>query len=221
MKRFFLIGAFLVASIASRAWAEGFADAKAGEATFSVAKNGKNSVRLTSKAPGETFKGVSKTIHGHLTLDLTRLDSAKGKFSVPFKNLDTAIPARNQHMLSARWIDAEKYPDAVYAVEGIKDAHVSKSSAKAMLMGTMAIHGKKQEMSVPVTLVYSKGDVGADDQLAIRASFTVALSDYGISDRAVGRKVAEKMKLTVSVMLKAGDDAAKDGHAAGKAKARP
>jgi len=96
----------------SAALADGFKDARAGEATFEVSKKTKPSVTFTSKAPGETFKGAGKEMSGTLTLDPSKLDAATGEFAVPFKSIDTGIGGRNKHMLSARWIDA-----ALVAVE--------------------------------------------------------------------------------------------------------
>jgi len=195
----------IVALIALPAFGEGFKDARAGEATFEVSKKGKPSVTFTSKAPGETFKGTGKEMSGSLTLDPSKLDAATGEFAVPFKSIDTGIGGRNKHMLSARWIDAGQYPDAVFTVEGIEKVKPGTSSVKASLKGTMKIHGQEKATSVPVTLVYvkDKKDGGTKDTLAIKATFPVKLSDYGISDPAVGKKVAETMRLAVTVTLEA------------------
>ncbi len=221
-----------VALMSSAVLADAFKDARAGEATFEVSKKTKPSVTFTSKAPGETFKGAGKEMKGSLTLDPSKLDAATGEFAVPFKSIDTGIGGRNKHMLSARWIDAGQYPDAVFVVEGIEKVKTGSSGVKASLKGTMKIHGQEKEMSVPVTLVYvkDKKEGGTKDTLAIKANFPVKLSDYGISDPAIGKKVAESMKLAVTVTLeakpakksdeekpaakadekKAGDDAASD-----------
>lgn len=201
--------------LAAAAHADGIKDARAGEATFTVNKKGKNSVALTSKAPGETFKGASKTVEGKLTLDPSKLDSASGEFRVPFKSLDTGNRMRNQHMLSSRWIDADKNPDAVFTVSGIEKVKAGPAVVKANLKGTMAIHGQEKEMSIPVTLVYvkDKAEGGTHDTLGVKANFNIRLEDFGISDPAVGKKVAESMRMTVSVMMdagKAGTPAKKD-----------
>ena len=195
--------ASILTLMALPAFAEGIKDARPGEASFEVSKKAKNNVTFTSKAPAETFKGTGKEVRGNLTLDPTKLDTATGEFAVPFKSLDTGNGGRNQHMLSARWIDAGKYPDAVFTVDGIEKVKVSASSVKASLKGTMKIHGQEQPMSIPVTLVYvkDKKEGGTHDTLAIKATFPIKLADFAISDMAVGKKVADTMRLAVAVTL--------------------
>ncbi|MFO0973229.1 MAG: YceI family protein [Phycisphaerae bacterium] len=189
----------------THARAAGFADARAGRAAFKVAPKVKNSVNLVSKAPGETFKGTSRELHGSLTLDPAVLDSAIGQISVPFKSLDTGNAMRNQHMLSPRWIDAEKNPDAVFVVEGIDKVKITKSTAKATLKGKWQIHGQEKPADLPVTLVYQRAKSDAEhDRLAIRTSFNIKLADFGIEDGAIGKKVATVMRLSVAVTLEAG-----------------
>ncbi len=203
----FVIAAGLVFSLAAMpVRADGIKDARAGETTFSVSTKSKPNVGLISKAPGETFKATSKVVKGTLTLDPSKLDSASGEFRVPFKNLDTGKKMMNQHMLSSRWMDADKYPDAVFTVSGIDKVKAGPSVVKANLTGTMAMHGKEKEISIPVTLVYvkDKAEGGTHDTLKINATFKVALADYDIKDPAVGNKVAENMLMTVSVTMDAG-----------------
>jgi len=205
MRRLISVG-WIVSLIAAPALADGIKDARGGEATFTVNKKAKNSVGLISKAPGETFKGTGKTIDGTLTLDPSKLDSASGEFRVPFKNLDTGNRLRNQHMLSSRWIDAAKYPEAVFTVSGIEKVKAGPAVVKANLTGMMAIHGQEKEMSIPVTIVYvkDKADSGTHDTLAVKANFNIKLDDFGIKDPAVGNKVAENMRLAVSVTMESG-----------------
>jgi polyisoprenoid-binding protein YceI len=91
--------------------ADGFPDGRDADVKFTVEKNDKTSVKMESSTPAERVKAVAKELTGTLTLNPAKLDKAEGTFTVPIKNFDTALAKRNEHMLGADWMDAEKYPD--------------------------------------------------------------------------------------------------------------
>lgn len=210
MKTRWMVGGMLGALASAQAvLAGGFPEARDEEAKFHVRKKVKTWIKLESKAPGETIKGNIKEFSGQLKLNPAKLDSASGKFTVPLKNLDTANKVRNQHMLSSDWMEADKYPDVEFTVESIEGAKLEKKSVDARLKGKMKIHGVEKDVSIPVRMVYVK-DKKADgkaDTLDIRGEFEIKLADYEIKGKpgAVGTKVANTMKMSVSAHMGVGE----------------
>lgn len=178
----------------------------------------RDEVVFTSKAPKETIKGKTTQIVGHLDLNPWKLDSAEGRFSVAWKTLDTGNRRRNGHMMHPPWVNADSYPEIVFALTGIDGAKRKGASGKSIrckLLGTMAMNGKEKNIKVPATLVYvepkeSKSGEPVKEGIGIRATFKVALKDYDINGRGVGDKVARKPTIKVSLFLARGEAPADD-----------
>lgn len=178
-----------------------------------------NDVSFTSKTPKETFVGKTTQIVGKLEADPHKLKDAKGEFSVAWNTLDTGKPMRNEHMMSAPWVDALSFPQIVFTLDGMeKMSHLDKrgTKLKATLIGAFSINGAEKKLRIPATLEYvmpPKGKPkknGADDPsdegdvkegIRIDAKFALALKDFNIVGRGVGDKVAAKQQIQVSLFL--------------------
>ncbi len=177
----------------------------------------RNEVSFTSRAPKETIKAKADRITGHLDLNPRKLDTAAGRFVVPWSSVDTGNATKNQHMMSPTWVNADSYPDIVFTVTGIEDAKASGKSGKtvkAKLVGTWSMNGREKDIKVRVTLAYvvpgkSKKSRNITEGLGIRATFKLALSDFGIEGRrgSVGSAVAKKPTVKIKLFLaRATDD---------------
>lgn len=168
----------------------------------------RNEITFTSKAPKETINGKSAQVVGHLDVNPRKLATAKGRFSVAWKSLDTGHSMRNTHMMSSPWVDATTYPEIVFTVSGIERSK-RKGGGKSVtckLLGTMAMNGKEKDIKVPATLVYvepgkSKEGEAVKEGIGIRATFKVSLKDYDIKGRGVGDKVARRPTVKVALFL--------------------
>lgn len=175
------------------------------EIKFAVDKKSKrNSVVFTSKTSAETFKGRSKAINGEITLNPAKLDKVEGKFTVAWKSLDTGKPMRNQHMFESPWVDTAEHPDIVFTITGmeeLKAAGKTGKSVKGKFVGKMAMNGEERDAQIPFTMTWF-GSPKEKEGLGIKSSFKVNLSDYKISGKGVGQKVAATQALEVSVVVR-------------------
>jgi polyisoprenoid-binding protein YceI len=170
--------------------------------------NSKNEVSFTSKTAAEKITGKSSKVAGTFSINPRKIESASGKFSVAWKDLDTGKPMMNTHMMASPWVDAKANPEIVFTVTGIelgkpgaKPAAGKNQSLKAKLMGKMSINGKDKDLKVNTTLVYLESKGGVKEGLGIRAAFKVDLEDYGIKGKGVGEKVAKQEEIKVSLFL--------------------
>ena len=171
----------------------------------------RNEVTFTSKAPRETIKGKADRITGHLDLNPRKLDTAEGRFVVPWGSVDTGNQNKNQHMRSPTWVDAASYPDIVFTITGIEAVKARGKSGKtvrAKLVGTWSMNGHEKDIKVSVTLAYvvpgkSKKTKDVVEGLGIRATFKLALSDFGIEGRgrSIGSSVAKKPTVKIKLFL--------------------
>jgi len=172
---------------------------------FAVDKKSKrNSVVFTSKTSTETFKGTTKAITGDITLNPAKLDGIEGSFTVPWKSIDTGKPGRNEHMLSAPWIDSATHPDIVFTISGLEDlkaAGKTGKSVKGKFAGKMAMNGEERDVKIPFTMTWF-GEPKEKEGLGIKSTFKINLSDYKIAGRGIGKGVAATQALEVSVVVR-------------------
>ncbi|MEK6642710.1 MAG: YceI family protein [Planctomycetota bacterium] len=176
----------------------------------------RNVIKFESKAPKETIEGKVTKIEGSLDFNPRKLDAIEGKFTIDWKDVDTGNKTRNEHMMSAPWIDAKSNPQIVFTVTGIENLSAKVKpikSIKADLVGKMALNGKEKEMKIPVTLSYlettgtpKKGEAPKEG-LGIRAGkFKLALADFDIKGRGVGDKVAAELDFATASMMLVGPE---------------
>jgi polyisoprenoid-binding protein YceI len=186
-------------------------DVKAtGEKIFYVdGRAGNNQVSVFSQSTLEDITIVCNKVSGQCRIDPKNVGSFKGRFSIRVEDLRTGIDLRDTHLRASEWLDATKYPEVVIEVNKVEDARKTEPNTATMkLIGTCAMHGKTNKVSIPATVTYLdetpvtmkrvKGDL-----LRIRAEFEVKLSDYAISgppaSETIGLKVADAQAVKVTV----------------------
>lgn len=175
-------------------------------------------VTFDSDAPLEHIKGVSNKVVGYAAGPAAPAAGAapvvRGQFNLPVNTLDTGIPMRNEHLQSDQWMDAKSFGDVVFTLSDVTDAKVAKQDAgfttyEATLVGVMTMKGVSKDMRVPARIVVmpetEKTKVRAPgDLLAIRASFDVKMSEYGVakgSPAMESGKIADELKMDISLFL--------------------
>lgn len=177
--------------------------------TFTVdSKDGRNQATFVSEAPFEKIVGVSSGLDATVminTSDITK--KPMGKVKVGIANIKTGIGLRDKHLVSADWLNAEKYPNAEFQLTGIKN-HSSKSlengkKVKATFIGKFSVHGVTKEVEAPGELTYFKESAqtkakAPGNLLVARANFDIKLSDYGVTipSMVVG-KLSENVNISV------------------------
>ena len=146
-------------------------------------------VTFTSDAPLEYIKGTSNAVIGYIIAG----EGGKllaGEFHLPVESIDTGIPMRNEHLQSRRWMEAGSHPNVVFRIAETVDIKLAKTSDAfttydVTLVGDMTIKGVTREMSIPATITRMPESDATKarfpgDLLAIRCSYPIVLSDFGI-----------------------------------------
>lgn len=190
------------------------AHAKLGTVYY-VLKGRDAQVTFTSDAPLEYIKGTNNDVIGYAVVKAGEGDQpprlVAGEFHLPVKDFDTGIPMRNGHLQSARWLDAATYPDVVFNLAEVRDVKPAKQTSEfatydLTLVGDMTVKGKTKELTIParITMMPASEKTKArapGDLMAIRAMYTIKLSDFGVQDGVVGTKVADELTLETSLFL--------------------
>lgn len=180
---------------------------------FEVRPGGISRVNITSDAPLETIDGVSTNVSGNFSVDLANPSrQLAGRVAVLATSIRTGSDMRDEHLRSANWIDAARFPDIALELTGtdISSALTPNTPVRGSVRGRFSLHGQTRDVTVPVTVrlipLNPAEHAGMDqfginaDMLRVQGEFRVNLSDYGISIMAPLRlKVSNEIRVRVDL----------------------
>lgn len=185
-------------------WVLVAATAVAGEKTFVLQNTAKyrNQAQFTSTAPLETIVGTADRFSGAFTLDVERFTTARGEIAVEVRSMKSGNSRRDEHMYSADWLDADRYPTITYRLKRLENPVVTRDAertvVKAKAIGDFTLHGVTKELAADVTITYLPASektraIAAGDLALVQATFTVPLKDFGVKGKGtiIGSRVGE------------------------------
>lgn len=156
-----------------------------------------------SKKKIDSFTGFTNSITGYAVVDSSGepANLVAGEFHLPVKSLDTGVKGRNKHLTQRLWLNAKKFPVILFKIKSTRNITLTGDNTyKAELVGDITMHGVTKEMVLPVEIAaLTAGDKG--DLLRIRANYAVTLSDFGVKNGIIGKKVAKNIMLEQYIVL--------------------
>jgi polyisoprenoid-binding protein YceI len=119
-------------------------------------------------------KGVFSQVTGAAVISDAGV--ATGTITVAAASVGTGIKKRDEHLRSAHFFDAEKYPDISFIASS-----VTLSGASAVVSGTLTV----RDQTKPVTIAGTVAAHGADE-ISLDAELPVNRADYGMSFNQLG-----------------------------------
>lgn len=210
MRSFIIVASLVIASATS--WAgTALKGVPAGTQKFVLNDAvGKNSIQFLSDAPMEKINGTADGVTGSFSLDPGNLEATNGKIQVKVLAMKTAMVKRDEHMYSEMWLDEAKFPTIEFDVQSLSNILVSNNgkqpTANANASGKFTVHGVTKPMTARITITYvpesaeTKGRASGN-LIALKATFTVKLSDFGITGKSglIGSKVGETIEITADL----------------------
>ena len=132
--------------------------------TFSVRHFGISSV-----------KGKFKEFDGALVLDGEILKEAGGTIQV--KSVDTGVEKRDDHLRTADFFDAAKYPTITFKTKRIEKG----GSGQPVLTADFTMRGVTRELQLPAKLSKPIKDPWGAIRVGLEAKTTLNRKDYGIN----------------------------------------
>jgi polyisoprenoid-binding protein YceI len=192
-------GAIRITVIALACMAEP-ALSQADSTTFYVRDDGTSQVTFVSDAPLETMTGKSTQVTGSVTVDPADITKTVGSFKVPVASLRTGNDLRDKHLQGKGWLDVKSNPHIHYELSEVilskKDSAELKRNkeTKVRVNGKLTAHGITKLVATDGTVKWS------DQDLHIKAHFTVNLEDHQVSVPAIVRlKVAKEIAVSVDL----------------------
>lgn len=161
---------------------------------------------VESQADFEDFVGTTNQITGTLTYD-PKKKTGTASVTVKIAGLDTGIPLRNDHMKSAQWLDAAKFPEAKFDVSNTKPL----GNDRYQVTGKLTLKGVTKSISGEATIKYfpasaaTKNARFSGDVLQVKGTVKIKLSDFNVIVPGPAKgKVAETVTLKLSVFATTG-----------------
>jgi len=123
-------------------------------------------------------KGHFDEFAGSLILDNGSIQEATATIQV--KSLNTGIEKRDNHLRTADFFEAAKYPEITF-----KGKRVEKKGDQTVLIGDFTMRGVTKELQLPVTLSGPVKDPQGNSRIGLEAKATVNRTDYGMKFNAV------------------------------------
>jgi polyisoprenoid-binding protein YceI len=187
-------------------YSQGFDVKAAGEQTFSFEdKYGRNQVSFFSSTPLEDITGISNDVKGTATFDVNDFSTLKGKISLTVASLKTGIDLRDEHLISANWLDAESYPEITFEIKDVKEIKVLEpNKLQAKIVGDFTTHGVTKEVVADATVSYldEREETKAKapgDLLGVNAKFNIVLSEFDVDNMVLGQKVSDEIEVSVNI----------------------
>ena len=182
--------------------AQGFKVKATGEKTFTFLNDNKrNQATFYSTTPFENFTGLTNDIKGSVTFNVSVVTTA---------SLKTGIELRDSDLKSEEWLDAEQYPKITFTIKKVSDIKkIEDNKLEAKVAGDFKVHGVTKEVVTDATMTYLDAsektkEVAPGDLLGVVAKFTITLSDYDVDNIVLGRKVSDKIDITVNIVGSSG-----------------
>jgi polyisoprenoid-binding protein YceI len=187
--------------------AQGFKVKTTGEQTFNFEdKAGRNQTTFFSSMPVEDINGLASGVSGTVTFDVKNFASTlKGKIIIATSSIKSGIALRDEHMLSAGWLDAEKYPEITFTIKKVTNAkNEADNKLTAKVVGDYTMRGITKEVTADATVTYLDENEKTKmrtpgDLLGVKANFSIKLSDFGIKNDVIGNKVADNIEIGVNI----------------------
>jgi len=195
----------LILFFLTTAYSQGFNVKASGEKTFSF-NDKSDQAMFFSTTPLEDVTGISKEVNGTVTFNVTDLKTLKGKISISAASIKTGIDLRDEHLRSANRLDADAYPEISFVIKSISDIRqIEANKLQANVTGDFTAHGVTKEVVADVTMMYldesEKTKAKAPgDLLGVEAKFNIKLSDFNVSNMALGVRVSEDIAVTATLV---------------------
>lgn len=125
-----------------------------------------------------TSKGRFSDVASALTLDEANPAASKVSATIQVKSLDSGFNKRDEHLLSADFFDAAKYPTITFVSKGVTPT----GPKTAKVAGDLTIHGVTKPVVLDATITAIKANPMSQAPTAgVHATTTIKRSEFGIS----------------------------------------
>ena len=121
-------------------------------------------------------EGRFKDFTGTINFDDKAITKSNVQFTAKIASIDTGVDARNNHLKTADFFDAAKYPDMKFVSTKVE----RKGKDKYILTGDLTIKDVTKSVSFPFTLTGAVKDPWGGTRFGIQAETVINRQDYNV-----------------------------------------
>jgi polyisoprenoid-binding protein YceI len=152
----------------------------------------KQSITFTSDAPAERMVGIVAFGAGSEHMGTAETDGKGGgsfSFRVPVASLTTGNKSRDEHMVSANWLDGAKHPEVTFVSKKVERVRPT----VWRVTGTWTMHGVSKDLTLLANVRHiGKVERVGDSVIRVRATVPLDLAEFGVTNPYVGSAAVAK-----------------------------
>jgi polyisoprenoid-binding protein YceI len=178
-------------------WAASAATLRAAD-TYTIDKN-HSDVSFTIRHFASKVHGRFSDFSGAIQADPAKPETSSVNFTIKAASIDTNNADRDNHLRSADFFDAAKYPEITF-----KSSKVTpKGKDQYDVTGTLTMRGVSKEITIAVAYLGSAKDPGGNDRASFELSNKLNRKDFGINwNKALdggGFMLSDDVDVTISL----------------------
>jgi len=145
---------------------------------------------LLFDVPGR-FTAFKADIQG----DPASLEGAKVRIDIDAKSINTAIKSRDEHLRSADFFDAAKYPKITFT-----SSDVRKEGDRVRVQGTLQLHGVSKDLVLSFEPAEGMNGAGVRTW-SYRTTLPLDRLDFGVGAESVAAKISLRRQVELNLLL--------------------
>jgi polyisoprenoid-binding protein YceI len=121
-------------------------------------------------------EGRFKDFAGTVNYDAKDVTRSNVEFTAKIASVDTGVAPRDEHLRSADFFEAAKYPEMTF-----KSTAIEKRDSDYVLTGDLTIKGVTKRISFPFTMTGAIKDPWGGTRFGIEASTSINRRDFGVN----------------------------------------
>ncbi len=124
-----------------------------------------------------TVRGDFRDYTGQLEFDPNNLNNFTADVTIQTQSINTNNQDRDNHLRSADFLDAVKYPTITF-----KSKEIHAATGGYEIVGDLTIHGVTKKITLPVTIAGPvKNPLGGDQVIGLTGETVINRQDFGVS----------------------------------------
>jgi polyisoprenoid-binding protein YceI len=122
-------------------------------------------------------EGRFKNFTGTIRYDESDISKSSVEFAAKIESIDTGVEARDKHLRTADFFEAEKHPEMTFKSTRVE----RKGKSGGVLHGDFTLKGVTKQVSLPFTITGAIKDSRGNMRFGVNARTTINRRDYGIT----------------------------------------
>jgi polyisoprenoid-binding protein YceI len=144
-------------------------------------------------------RGFFGDFDGAVKIDAAKPEASTVSFVVKTASVNTNEPKRDEHLRSADFFDAAKFPEIRFVSTAVRSAGENRYD----VTGDLTLHGVTKQVTLPVTFLGIQKDPWGNEKAGFETAVTLNRKDFGVNwNKALdqgGYILGEEVSVTIAL----------------------